>query len=165
MSERRIQTTKKKHITLTPTGLAKIQTWADAQKLSFSAAIETLALLGLDDDQSDLIIPALKAVVRQSLALTFNRFAKLLSDIAIESATARTMSEAVFLQHIRVEAMNHPTDFQTKMRVRVDGQVPLDAGIRQFHEEVKAAAQASAIKRIKRSVSRLDELFEAVTDE
>ena len=48
-SQLRLEHTKSKLIKLTPPGKEKIKDWADKQGLNFSAAIETLALLALEE--------------------------------------------------------------------------------------------------------------------
>ena len=102
--------------------LAQAQQLADAQDgLNFSVAIETLALTGLDDERSSYAIPALRATTLQGIRLFFNRIARLLSDIAIEAAASRTMSEGIMLQLIRELAAEHPDDFTAMMRISRDG--------------------------------------------
>ncbi len=157
---RRPETTWSKHVRLTEFGRARIETWAQANRLNFSAAIETLALMGLEDRRADYAIPALRATTLQGIRLSFNRLARLMSDIAIEAATARTMSEGVMLQLIRELAVDHPNDFEAAMRVRRDGGSPVDARIRRFHDELKDRVEQEAIQRLKRTMSRIDELFD-----
>ena len=109
--------TEHKHIKLTPAGRSRIEAWANANNFNFSEAIETLALIGLSDEQSSYLIPALRATTRQGIALAFNRIARLLSDIAIESAISRSMTEGLMLQVMRELAREHPDDFEQVMRV------------------------------------------------
>ena len=108
---RRPETTYSKHVRLTEFGRAKIEAWAQANEINFSAAIETLALMGLDDERSLYVIPALRATTLQGIRLSFNRLARLLSDIAIEAAVTRTMSEGIMLQMVRELAGASPDDF------------------------------------------------------
>jgi hypothetical protein len=106
---------------LTEFGWEKIEAWTQANNLNFSAAIETLALMGLDDERSFYAIPALRATTLQGIRLSFNRIARLLSDIAIEAAASHAISEGVMLQLIRALAVKHPDDFTAVMRVSRDG--------------------------------------------
>ncbi|MGH2535823.1 MAG: hypothetical protein ACRDHL_00340, partial [Candidatus Promineifilaceae bacterium] len=156
---RRPETTYSKHVRLTEFGREKIEAWAQANGLNFSAAIETLALMGLEDERSLYAIPALRAITLQGIRLSFNRLARLLSDIAIEAAVSRTMSEGIMLQLVRELAAESPDDFETLLRVRRDGRSPTDARIRHFHDDLKARVEQEAIRRLKRSLSRVDELF------
>ena len=156
---RRLETTYSKHVRLTEFGREKIEAWAEDNTINFSAAIETLALMGLDDSRADYAIPALRATTLQGIRLSFNRLARLLSDIAIESAVSRTMSEGIMLQLIRELAADHPDDFEAVMRVRRDNRTQTDTRIRQFHDELKARVQQEAIRRLKRPISRVEELF------
>jgi hypothetical protein len=156
---RRPDKTYSKHVMLTEFGREKIEAWAQANGLNFSAAIETLALMGLDDERSSYAIPALRATTLQGIRLTFNRLARLLSDIAIESAVARTMSEGIMLQLVRKSAAEHPDDFETVMCISRDGYDEVHRQIRAFHEDIKANVEHEAIRRLKQSVSRVQELF------
>ena len=162
---RRPETTHSKHVRLTEFGREKIEAWAQANKINFSAAIETLALMGLDDTRADYAIPALRATTLQGIRLSFNRLARLLSDIAIEAAVSRTMSEGIMLQLVRELAATHPDDFEAVMRVRRDGRSQSDARIRQFHDDLKERVEQEAIRRLKRPMSRVDELFNGDEEE
>lgn len=73
---------------MTEFGREKIEAWAQANGLNFSAASETLALLGLDDERSSYAIPALRATTLQGIRLSFNR-------IAIEAVVWKRLSAAV----------------------------------------------------------------------
>lgn len=156
---RRPDKTYSKHIMLTEFGREKIETWAKANGLNFSAAIETLALMGLDDERSIYAIPALRATTLQGIRLSFNRIARLLSDIAIEAAASRTMSEGIMLQLIRELAEAHPDDFIDKMRIARDGRHQPHTRIRAFHDDIRESVERDAIRRLKKSVSRVQELF------
>lgn len=164
---RRLDKTYSKHIMLTPFGWEKIEAWAKGNGLNFSAAIETLALMGLDDERSSYAIPALRATTLQGIRLSFNRIARLLSDIAIESATARTMSEGVMLQLIRELAGKHPDDFVSRVNISRDGRNQLHQRIRSLHDDIKNNAEQEAIRRIKqkKSVTMVQALFDGLEEE
>lgn len=164
---RRPDKTYSKHIMLTEFGRIKIDAWAQANGLNFSAAIETLALMGLDDERSSYAIPALRATTLQGIRLSFNRIARLLSDIAIESATTRTLSEGIMLQMIRELATKHPDDFIAMMNVSRGGRNELHQRIRRMHDDVKNNTEKAAIRRIKqkKSITLVNALFEAPEEE
>jgi hypothetical protein len=154
---RRLSVTRPKCITLTEHGRERIQAYADAQGLNFSAAMETLALRGLEDDGMYYLVPALRAVTLQGVRLAFNRMASLLSDIAIEAAAARTMSDAVMLQLIREMAVAYPDDFIERMVVpRGGGRNSVEGRIRAFHGDVKAGVDEEAMRRLKKAVGRVE---------
>ena len=157
--ERRRGTTFSKHIKLTAFGRKQIEAWAKANNLNFSAAIETLALLGMNDERADYIIPALRATTLHGLQLTFNRLARLLSDIALDSAVSRIMSEGILLQLIRELAESRPDDFEAMMRVPRDSRRQQDVRVRQFHDSVKQQMAKQAALRLRQSVSQLEELL------
>lgn len=154
---RRLSATRPKSITLTDPGREKIQAFADEQGLNFSAAIETLALRGLDDGEMHYLVPALRAVTLQGVRLAFNRMASLLSDIAVEAAAARTMSDAVMLQLIRETAVAYPDDFKDRMVVLPGaGRNRMNGRIRAFHDDVKADVEEEAVRRLQKAVGRVE---------
>jgi hypothetical protein len=159
LARRRPDQTYSKHIFLTEFGREKIMAWAQTHNLNFSAAIETLALMGLDDTRADYAIPALRATTLQGIRLAFNRIARLLSDVAIESAASRTLTEGILLQLVREEAEANPDDFDTAMLVPRGDDNRLHGRIRAFHDDIRASAEQAALKRLKRAVSRVQELF------
>jgi len=158
---RRADKTYSKHIMLTEFGRQKIEAWAQENEINFSAAIETLALLGLDDERNSYIIPAVRATTLQGIRLSFNRIARLLSRIALESAVARTMAEGVMLQLVRTQAAAFPDDFEERMRVSRDGRFPLDARIRAHLADIADSVEQTALARIKKPVAHVNELLAA----
>ena len=157
---RRADATSKKSVYLTPRGRSAIEGWAQQNKLNFSAAIETLALLGLDKGASDFIVPALRDVTLQGIKLATNRFAHLLSRIEANSVLNRMMLEAVLLQLIRELADEHPDDFEAIMRVPRDSQRQRDLRIRRFHSEIKRNLSQAIAERLRQS---LDDATDSLT--
>jgi len=154
---RRLSVTRPKCITLTEPGRERIKAYAEEQGLNFSAAIETLALRGLEDEGMYYLVPALRAVTLQGVQLALNRLAGLLSDIAVEAAAARTMSDAVMLQLIRTMAVSYPDDFMERMIVpRGAAQTSVDGRVRAFHDIVKAGVEEEAVRRLKQAVGRVE---------
>jgi len=64
MAVRRRKSTSRKSIRLTDDGRVKIQTWADEQGVSFSAAIESLCLLGMGEPAAVAFAPFMVSAVR-----------------------------------------------------------------------------------------------------
>lgn len=154
---RRLSMTRPKCITLTEPGRERIQAYAEEQGLNFSAAIETLALRGLEDEGMYFLVPALRAVTLQGVRLALNRLAGLLSDIAVEAAAARTMSDAVMLQLIREMAEAYPDDFIERMVVqRGAARNSVDGRVRAFHANIKAGVEEEAVRRLKKAVGRVE---------
>ncbi len=83
-----------KNVTLTREAREKIQEFADSHYLSFSAAIEWLALTGLGMPSREAVelvmISTIEAVMRQQ----YNRFAKLNAFAAMEAGQAARLSAA-----------------------------------------------------------------------
>lgn len=156
---RRNKQTFPKHIKLTEVGRRDIEAWAQANQLNFSAAIETLALLGLEKEASSYMIPAMRATTLQGIRLAFNRLARLLSDIAIESAVNRTMSEGILLHLIRNLSEAHPDDFENLMRVPRDSRRQQDIRIRRIHDHIKQSMAERAAKRLRQPLAQIDGLL------
>ena len=163
-SERRSDKTYPKRIYLTEFGRIKIEAWAETHNINFSAAIETLALMGLEDNRADYAIPAVRATTLQGIQLAFNRLARLLSIIAMDSAVNRMANEAVLLQLIRELADEHPDDFEAIMRVPRDSQRTRDMRIRQFHDDVKMNMSQSAAQKLRQPVTDFEQLLRDASD-
>ncbi len=157
---RRADKTHPKTIYLTPLGRSQIEAWAQANQLNFSAAMETLALLGLNDERHLHLIPALRAVTLQGIQLAFNRLARLLSTIAIDSAVSRSMSEGIMLQLIRELSEVRPDDFEAVMRIPRDSRRQSDTRIRQFHDGIKEGLTQNALQRLRQPLKAFENLLQ-----
>ncbi len=118
-SSRPLRATKtyKKGVYLTPAGQARIADYARQKRINFSAATETLSLLGLKCDLSEAIVPLVREIMFQALQVYFNRFAKLLMRTAVEAGVSRTLAGELLLQFIRVAAKNNPEQFREALQV------------------------------------------------
>jgi hypothetical protein len=83
-----------KHIYLSDEGRAAVQAWADREGVSFSAAIETLARLGLQQDPRDAWSPALTAKIIGAVRADLGRYRGLLAATALDAAVAMRMASA-----------------------------------------------------------------------
>ena len=86
--------TGRKQIWLTEDGRQAIQAWATVQHISFSAAIETLAQLGLHEAPEDAVAPALISVVRREIAQQLHRLASLTAATALDAGIAARLAGA-----------------------------------------------------------------------
>jgi hypothetical protein len=87
--------TERKQVCLTPEGRGLIQRWADQEGVSFSAAIETLARVGLQQDPRDAWGPALAAKVVGAVRADLGRYRALLAATALDAGiTLRVASAA-----------------------------------------------------------------------
>jgi len=103
-TQKRYGHTAKKMITLTHEGRQQIQQFADAHDMNFSATIETLALIGMKADLTDLLIPLLREIVSKAIQRNFNRIAKLSLLGAAEAAMAHDLITMILLQLVRQQA-------------------------------------------------------------
>ncbi|MCL4267859.1 MAG: hypothetical protein KJ069_32130 [Anaerolineae bacterium] len=161
--------TNKKTITLTDGGREQIQYFADAHGMTFSATIETLALIGMNADLTALLIPLLREVVDKAMQRNFNRIAKLSLISAAEAAMAHDLTTMLLLQFIRQEALANPDDFEEVMRVSYDPDDELDARMRALYQEARQLAHTRQQRLLKiplqELVVRLAGLTEADEEE
>ncbi len=170
-SQTRYGNTRKKNLTLTENGHDQIKTYAQAHGLTFSAAIETLALIGMEADLSTLLIPLINTSVEKGMRRHFNRMAKLTILAAAESAMAHDLTTMLLLQTVRHEAARYPEDFETRIPVSRDKNEPLDARIREMYNRMRSLARQRQRRLLQKSLrdllTRLDgeELDIADSDE
>lgn len=154
-TQQRYGHTAKKMITLTHEGREQIQTFADAHGMSFSATIETLALIGMKADLTALLIPLLREVVDKAMQRNFNRIAKLSLIGAAEAAMAHDLATMLLLQLIRQEALANPHDFEEVMQVSHDPADDLDARMRALYNEARQLAHARQQRILKTPMADL----------
>lgn len=163
--------TRKKNLTLTEEGHDQIETYAQAHDLTFSAAIEALALIGMKADLSALLIPLINTSVEKGMTRHFNRMAKLTILAAAEAAMAHDLTTMLLLQTVRQEAVHHPDDFESRIPVSRDREGTLDARIRKMYNQMRHVARQRQRRLLQQSLrdllARLDgeELDIADSDE
>ena len=86
--------TEPKRVYLTPEARALIQQWADREGVNFSAGIETLARLGLQQDPRDAWGPALAAKVVGAIRADLGRYRALLAATALDAGTTLRVASA-----------------------------------------------------------------------
>ena len=86
--------TRAKHVCLTDVARAAVQAWADREAVTFSAAIETLARLGLQQDPRDAWGPALAAKVVGAVRADLGRYGALLAATALDAGITLRMASA-----------------------------------------------------------------------
>ncbi|MBA3946596.1 MAG: hypothetical protein H0X37_18780 [Herpetosiphonaceae bacterium] len=91
---KRRQNTIPKKIRLTEDALELIDAWAEENEVSFSAAIESLARLGMGQDASIAMIPVLVSVTRREIAKNYTRLVRLMLFSIYESGTAARFAGA-----------------------------------------------------------------------
>ena len=165
----RLEHTEKKTIKLTPKGREQIKTWAQKEGLNFSAAIETLALLALEEmgERTDWQVATLRGHVLHIFRTSFNRFAKLLSSLVYDVRYCKLMLETIVLQIVRQTAEQHPRDFDEVMQVSTDRRKLPDAQIRQTYTEWKEWVQMESKRDVRKAIRQtlLELMTEDETDE
>ncbi|MCA9947402.1 MAG: hypothetical protein KC449_28180, partial [Anaerolineales bacterium] len=147
--------TRKKTITLTDAGREQIQAFAKKHQMTFSAAIETLALIGMEADLTTLLVPLIHNSVERGMQRQFNRIAKLGLLAAAEAAMAHDLTTMLLLQQIRQEAVNHPQDFEAIMAVGQGDKTTLDGRIRAIYKEMRTVARGRQRTLLKKPLREL----------
>ena len=80
-------TTARKSVWLTEEACGAVQAWAEKHGTSFSAALETLARVGLGQGPQQAIAPALVSLLRREVQQQFHRVASLYAATAIEAGS------------------------------------------------------------------------------
>lgn len=144
--------TRRTHVSITHLAYDQIQAWADEQGISFSAAIESLALMGLGQETAELLPLLIGGLMERLLARQFNRFAKLLSLAVLSAEEANVKVDTLLLNLIRQEAAADPARFVTNMIVSSDPRDLTAVQIRKLRDDMKRKAQAASLKRLKRKL-------------
>ncbi len=168
-SQRRLEYSEGKFVMFTPQGKEKIKDWADKQGLNFSAAIETLALIALEEmgEKTNWQVATLRGHVLHIFRTSFNRFAKLLSSLVYDVRYCKLMLETIVLQIVRQTAEQHPRDFDDVMQVSTDRRKSPDAQIRQTYTEWKEWVQMESKRDVRKAIRQalLELMAEDETDE
>ncbi len=131
MLKRLSKNRQKKTIYLAPESLEAIKGYADRNGLTFSCAIETLALLAVEETFHMGILEWVRAGVRHEIGKQFNRFAKLHAFTAMEAGTAKETASAVmwwtlqeryrdYLDQLRPGQSKSLADFEKFMQLNQD---------------------------------------------
>lgn len=122
---------KPKNCTLSVTAIEYIKTYAQAHGMNFSRAIEGLALLAIEDKQTEGLIALLQETIRIEVSRQYNRMAKIAVQAALEAGSAKEMTQTIYwwvlLQEYEDYVDTLPsaetaniTDFEHRFRVKVD---------------------------------------------
>jgi hypothetical protein len=90
--------TAPKRIWLTDETREAVQSWADRNGVSFSAALETLARLGLGQSPTEALAPVVVSTVRTEIQHQMHRLASLLAAGALEAGMATRLAGATLKQ-------------------------------------------------------------------
>jgi hypothetical protein len=164
-THKRYGNTSKKMITLTHQGREQLQQFADTHNMSFSATIESLALIGMEVDLTTFLVPLLHEAVQAGFKRHFNRLAKLSVTAAAESAMAHDLAAMLLLQSLRQEAVQHPEDFETRLEVSHDPQDSLDFRIRDMYNRMRRLARKRQKRLLRQPLVKLMANYAPKADE
>lgn len=141
--------TRKKHITITIEGHDRLQAWADEHDVTFSAAIESLALIGTGSNIANAFPLLTTGILERVVTRQYNRFAKLLARTALAAEANNWKADVLLLQNISREAALDPDNFIANMTVSHDPSDTVATQIRQMRDEMSAAAHQHALQKQK----------------
>jgi hypothetical protein len=85
-------------VLLTTDGVALIDQWAQQHDVSFSAAIETLARVGLGLPTTEAFAPVLISTIRRAVDAGSDRLARMLAYAVVEAGIAQRLTAALLCQ-------------------------------------------------------------------
>jgi hypothetical protein len=154
-NQNRYGNTRKKNLTLTQVGHDHIETYAESHNMTFSAAIETLALIGMEADLSALLIPLIDNSIEKVCQRHFNRLTKMTLLAAAEASLAHDIATMLLLQIVRQEAVQYPQDFEERLPVSFDPEDQLDFRIREIYNQMRRIARKRQKRLMKKPLQEL----------
>ncbi len=142
--EPRRRDTSRKSIWLSDEARQSIQQWADENGTSFSAAIETLARLGLQEPAATAMAAMIVSTVRHAVVGQMQRFARLSATAAIQSGIAVNLSRAALRLTIQNRAKARPSDFEDSIFMTEEGDRAEEA-----YKRICTAARIDAVTRLR----------------
>ena len=155
--------TSRKHVTLTNNTMQAIEMFAAHHELTFSAAIETLAMIGLSGDTAQTLPRLLSELIDKILSRYLNRQANLSAQAVQAAEEANTKIDFLVLQTFWREARQNPEGFEEEMGVSTSDNDQPDRRVRELQHHIKELAQAAGVERLHRHMVD-DEAKGAATD-
>jgi hypothetical protein len=142
--EPRRRDTSRKSVWLSDQARQTIQQWADENGTSFSAAIETLARLGMNEPAATAMTAMIVSTVRHAVANQMQRFSRLSATAAIQSGIAVNLSRAALRLTVQNRARARPADFEDSIFMVDDGD-----RAEQAYKRICTAARIDAVARLR----------------
>jgi hypothetical protein len=150
-SEDRYGNTIRKNVTLTKDFIATIKTYAKANQMNFSVAVETLALIGLGHRTAESLPRMAAHVMEKVISRYFERQTRLSALTLLAAEEANCKADFLVLQTLWREARLDPENFADNMTVSFDPDAQPHAAARELQQEIRLLAQAGGLKRLKES--------------
>lgn len=148
--EDRYGKTSRKHVTLTNDAIEMIEMYASCHNVTFSVAIETLAILGLNGEATQSLSRVLAGMVDSILNRYLEHQANLSAQSVQAAEEASTKIDFLVLQTFWREARQNPKGFEEEMGVStLDNDQP-DRRVRELQHHIKELAQAAGVERLRR---------------
>lgn len=145
----------RKNLSITPDTVERIQRFADENDTSFSAAIESFALIGMGEDTTLAFLPILTSQIHRSIASSFNRIAKLAAFAAIEAGQTKEIVKSSLLQDMRRDSDEHGYEFKNKI------DVPKNHVSYQAHSKVVNRARVVTLGKLRKPIEELEDILNA----
>ena len=156
--------TYQKSVWLTEQGRDAIQQWADEHSVSFSSAIEALALDGLAQPSHLVLAPVISALVHDAVKQQYDRIARLIAFSCYESGTAARLAGTLVRLELLQQAENfNLVDSKAEKNIygllekKVFGREPTKQSkmVQSIYEKLKTWARKDTVSRMR---TPLDEL-------
>lgn len=151
--EDRYGKTERKHVTLTKDTIETVDRYAKEQGLTFSVAIETLAMMGMNRASADALPRLLSELLDKTLNRYLGRCNRLSTQAVMAAEEANTKADFLVLQTLWREARQDPTGFEEKLGVSLNPADQPDGRVRQLQQQVKELAQAAAVERLRQDAA------------
>jgi hypothetical protein len=161
--EDRYGKTSRKHVTLTNDAIEMIEMYASFHDVTFSVAVETLAVLGLNGEASRSLSRVLAGMVDSILSRYLEHQATLSAQAVQAVEEANTKIDFLVLQTFWREARQNPERFEEEMGVSTSDNDQPDRRVRELQHHIKELAQAAGVERLRRHMVD-DEAKGAATD-
>lgn len=154
-----------KHITLDPETVEIIEQFCVIHGLNFSRAIESLALLGLNNTEVIGQAKFMKAVVETAVLSQLDRFAKLIAHAGIEAGSARQgVERLLFWQMIdRAQGVLNLEDYEATLVTDPDS--PIEPDVYRLFKRNKGRHRYRAVLALRNFAKEFPELFVGLDEE
>ena len=158
-----------KHISISETTIKFVKQYAAMQGMTFSRAIEALALMSIRETRVMGVTSVMESVVTQAITRQYNRFAKLLVHTALEAGAARQVGESLYwlkmlefadeYQH-ELKRGDPPTLSGLEKQFSINPQSPMGEVLLTLLKKRRSSFRARSVGSLKRPIEEFAELYE-----
>ena len=151
----------KKHISLIPESRDKIAAWAEEQGMSFSAAIEGLALVGMENEMANGLLVLINDSVNRTFLRNMNRFAKLIVFAGLEAGAAKEAAQHSYLLQLLMRQESLPDPHKLAEALQIETDSPAGKELLRLYLQREKRFRWRAVKAMKKPIVELQDLVDA----